>query len=84
MSKRNGNKSRANLEQKKKAIRRKHSRKLLRDLRSKAVTQEVPGPAGVEGQFVSSRLRRLPGESAADPGTLEIVVLKAPKDRPND
>jgi hypothetical protein len=84
MSKRNGDKARAHREQKKKVLRRMQNRKLRRASGSKAVIQDVPNPDGVESHVITSQLRSLPGKNATDPATLEIVVFKAPIDRPND
>jgi hypothetical protein len=84
MSKRNGDKARVNREQKKKALRRKHNRKLPGASESRITTPDVLIPASAESPFITSQLRRLPGESKDDPTALEIVVFKSPKGRPNN
>jgi hypothetical protein len=77
MSKRTGDKSRANRQQKHKMLMRKHSRELGKPVEDKEDKATAPGPTEDGNQVVSSRLRQLTVDGKADPTALEIVVSPA-------
>ena len=81
MSKRNGDKARANRQQKRKMRQRKHSQALGLPLEHKTAT---PGLTKGGEQVVSSRLRQLIVNGKADPNALEIVVYQVPQGGQND
>jgi hypothetical protein len=82
MSIRSGAKARSNKEREKKRRRQKRDRELRKAHENKTARREAPDPAQDGNRIVSSRLRRLPGDSETgsdqDAGVLEIVVYRTP------
>jgi len=81
MSKRNGDKSRSNRQQKQKLLQRKHSRALGKSSPSNAT---APSAAEDGNQAGSSRLRQLTVDGKADPTALEIVVSQPRVEKQNE
>jgi hypothetical protein len=81
MSKRSGDKARANRQQKQKMLQRKRSRELGGSSPRDATP---PGPAKDRNQVVASRLRQLIVDGKSDPTALEIVVSQSNPGGQND